>query len=62
MEVAEAALAMTPPDATVVVGVTHTSVEEAVILARHAQEHGARGALCAMPFSSPTRRAGCCDT
>ena len=50
MEVAEAALAMTPSSATVVIGVTHTSVEEAVTLARHAQEHGAHGVLCAMPY------------
>jgi 4-hydroxy-tetrahydrodipicolinate synthase len=50
MQVAEVALAMTPADKTVVVGVTHTSLQDAVTLATHAQEHGARAVLCAMPF------------
>lgn len=43
-------LESTPADMTVIVGVTHTSIAESVRLARHAQEHGAAGVLCASPF------------
>ena len=50
MEIAQAALALTPPEKTVVVGVSHTSVDEAIRLAVHAQEHGAAGVLCSAPF------------
>lgn len=50
MEIAETALALTPAGTTVVVGVTHTSLDDAISLAVHAQEHGAAGVLCAMPF------------
>jgi 4-hydroxy-tetrahydrodipicolinate synthase len=50
VRIAEAALAMTPPEKTVVVGVTHTSAAESVRLALHAQEHGAAGVLCAAPY------------
>jgi 4-hydroxy-tetrahydrodipicolinate synthase len=50
MRIAELALAATPADKSVVVGVTHTSVTDAVALARHAEEHGAAGVLCASPF------------
>lgn len=50
MEIVEAALARTPADKTVVVGVTHTTLSESVRLAVHAQEHGAAGVLCAAPF------------
>jgi 4-hydroxy-tetrahydrodipicolinate synthase len=49
-EIAAQAIAMTPSDKTVVVGVTHTSVAESIRLARHAQEHGAAAVLCASPF------------
>src|SRR5579875_3328430 len=49
-EIAAEALAMTPDDKTVVVGVTHTSIAESIKLARHAQEHGAAAVLCAAPF------------
>ena len=48
--IAEQALAMTPTDKTVVVGVTHTSIADSVALARHAQAHGAKGVLCALPY------------
>ncbi len=50
LAIAEAALRMTPDGQTVVVGVTSTSVEDSIRLARHAQEHGAAGVLCASPF------------
>jgi 4-hydroxy-tetrahydrodipicolinate synthase len=50
MEIAAKALELTPKDKTVVVGVTHTSSDESVRLARHAQEHGAAAVLCASPF------------
>jgi 4-hydroxy-tetrahydrodipicolinate synthase len=50
LEIAEIALELTPASKTVVVGVTHTSVTDAVRLAVHAQEHGAAGVLCAAPF------------
>lgn len=50
IEIAEAALAQTPADKVVVVGVTHTSLSDSIRLAVHAQEHGAAGVLCAMPF------------
>lgn len=49
-EIAEAALAMTPGDKTVVVGISSTSVDEAVELARHAEANGARAVLCAAPY------------
>jgi 4-hydroxy-tetrahydrodipicolinate synthase len=50
MAIVEQALAMTPAEMTVVVGVTHTSVADSVALARHAEQHGARGVMCAMPY------------
>jgi 4-hydroxy-tetrahydrodipicolinate synthase len=50
MSIAEEALAMTPDSKRVVVGVTSTCVEDAVALARHAEEHGAAAVLCAAPF------------
>jgi 4-hydroxy-tetrahydrodipicolinate synthase len=50
MAIAERALAATPDGKDVVVGVSHTSVEESVGLAVHAQEHGARAVLCSVPF------------
>jgi 4-hydroxy-tetrahydrodipicolinate synthase len=49
-DVVAAAMAMTPDDKTVVVGVSHTSSAASADLARHAQEHGARGVLCCAPF------------
>lgn len=58
MEIAAAALAMTPEDKTVVVGVTHTSLEDSVLLARHAKEHGAAAVLFAAPYYFPNTRAG----
>lgn len=48
--IAARALELTPREKTVIVGVTHTSVAESIRLARHAQEHGAAGVLCASPF------------
>ena len=50
IDIAEAALAMTPSDKTVVVGVSHTSVADSLRLARHAQAHGAKGVLCSSPY------------
>ncbi len=50
LEIVEAAIAMTPPGTTVVVGVSHTSVQESTLLALHAQEHGASGLLCSAPY------------
>jgi 4-hydroxy-tetrahydrodipicolinate synthase len=50
MAIAEEALALTPGDKTVVVGVSHTSVSDAVELARHAEAHGAKGVLCSAPY------------
>lgn len=52
------ALAMTPEDKTVVVGVSHTSARAAADLARHAQDHGARGVLCCAPFYFANRPDG----
>jgi 4-hydroxy-tetrahydrodipicolinate synthase len=50
LEIAEFALGLVPPGFQVVVGVSHTSAEESVALARHAQEHGAAGVLCSVPY------------
>src|SRR5690242_2658513 len=49
-EIAAAALAITPSDKTVVVGVSHTSAAESAALAAHAQQCGARGVLCSAPY------------
>lgn len=48
--IAERALALTPTDKLVVVGVSHTSAKGAAELARHAQDHGAGAVLCAVPY------------
>jgi 4-hydroxy-tetrahydrodipicolinate synthase len=48
--IAEAALAMTPSDKRVIVGVSHTSAAESADLARHAQEHGAAAVLTSAPY------------
>jgi len=48
--IATAALALTPEEKTVVVGVSHTSAEDSAELTRHAEAHGARGVLCASPY------------
>jgi 4-hydroxy-tetrahydrodipicolinate synthase len=58
MEIAEAAIAMTPADKTVVVGVTSTSIADAIELARHAEERNAGGVLCAAPFYFENSPAG----
>jgi 4-hydroxy-tetrahydrodipicolinate synthase len=58
MDIAQAALAMTPGDKSVVVGVTHTSLQESVRLAQHARQHGAAGVLCASPYYFPNTRDG----
>jgi 4-hydroxy-tetrahydrodipicolinate synthase len=50
MSIAAAMLEMTPESKSVVVGVTDTSIDDAISLARHAQEHGAAGVLWACPF------------
>jgi 4-hydroxy-tetrahydrodipicolinate synthase len=56
--IVEAALAMTPAELTVVVGVSHTSVDESISLARHAQETGAKGVLCSAPYYYDNSRDG----
>lgn len=61
MEIAEAAMAMTPAEKTVVVGVTSTSVAEAVALARHAEAHNASAVLCAAPFYFENSPSGILD-
>jgi 4-hydroxy-tetrahydrodipicolinate synthase len=49
-EITERALAMTPSDKLVVVGVSHTSAKGAAELSRHAQDHGGGAVLCAVPY------------
>jgi 4-hydroxy-tetrahydrodipicolinate synthase len=49
----ELALGFTPADKSVVVGINHTCQADAIVLARHAQERGARGVLCPAPFYYP---------
>jgi 4-hydroxy-tetrahydrodipicolinate synthase len=56
--ITEFALAKTPGEKTVVVGITHTAQAETVSLARHAAAHGAAGVLCAAPFYFPNSAAG----
>ncbi len=58
MEIAAQVLSMTPDEMTVVVGVGHTSVDDAVELARHAQGHGAAAVLAPAPFYFPNQPAG----
>ena len=58
MRIAEVAMSHTPPGKTVVVGVSHTSVEDSLALARHAQNIGARGVLCAAPYYFTTSAPG----
>ena len=58
MEIAEAALAMTPADKTVVVGISHTSADESIALARHARDHGAAAVLCSAPYYFDNCAAG----
>jgi 4-hydroxy-tetrahydrodipicolinate synthase len=50
MEVAEAAIGMTPSEKSVVVGVTSTSIADTIALSRHAESQNARAVLCAAPF------------
>ena len=57
-EIAAVVLDLTDPAKTVVVGVTDTCLEDSLRLARHAQEHGARGVLCASPFYFPNSDDG----
>ena len=61
MEIAAAALAVTPPDKKVVVGVSHTSLTDSVQLAEHAQRQGAAGVLFAAPYYFPNSRTGLGD-
>ena len=49
-QIAAAVLELTPREKAVVVGITHTSLGEALELARHAEAHGAAALLCASPF------------
>jgi 4-hydroxy-tetrahydrodipicolinate synthase len=48
--IAEAVLSSMPADKRIVVGVSSSSVADAVSLAEHAQEHGAAAVLCCAPF------------
>jgi len=57
-EIAAVVLGLTDAAKTVVVGVTDTCLEDSLRLARHAQEHGARGVLCASPFYFPNSDDG----
>jgi 4-hydroxy-tetrahydrodipicolinate synthase len=50
MRISEFALRVTPSNKVVVVGVTHTSAQDSVQLAVHAQQHGAAAVLCASPY------------
>jgi 4-hydroxy-tetrahydrodipicolinate synthase len=61
LEIAAAALAMTPSDKTVVVGVTHTALDESLEIAVHAQRHGAAAVLCASPYYFANTRVGLGD-
>jgi 4-hydroxy-tetrahydrodipicolinate synthase len=58
MEIAAAVLAMTPEEMRVVVGIGHTSADDAIELARHAQEHGAAAVLVPAPFYFPNQPEG----
>jgi len=48
--IAAAALELTPGEKAVVVGISHTSLGDALELARHAEAHGAAALLCASPY------------
>lgn len=48
--IAEQVIEMTPPEKTVVIGVTSTSIDDAIELAQHAEKRGADAVLCAAPF------------
>lgn len=50
MKIAEFAMSATPPGKVVVIGVSHTSVEDSLGLAKHAESIGARAVLCAAPY------------
>ena len=58
IEIGEQALALTPRAKSVVVGVSHTSVSEAIRLARHAQAQGAAAVLCSAPYYFENSPAG----
>jgi len=50
MRIAESVLEMTPKDKTAVIGVSHTSLQDTLELARHAEAIGAKAVLCAAPY------------
>lgn len=58
MDIAAAALALTPDDKTVVVGINHTVLEESQQLAQHAARHGAGAVLFAAPYYFPNSEEG----
>ena len=60
-QVVEAAIALTPPEMDVVVGVSHTSIDESTRLARHAEENGAKAVLCSAPYYFQNSPAGLFD-
>src|SRR5260221_2722895 len=51
MRIAEVAMRHTPPGKTVVVGVSHPSVEDSLALPRHTQSLGSPSVLCPAPYS-----------
>jgi 4-hydroxy-tetrahydrodipicolinate synthase len=57
-EIAAAVLALTPAEMRVVVGVGHTSSDDAIELALHAQQHGAAAVLAPAPFYFPNQPDG----
>lgn len=58
IRICEKALSVTPLDKTVIVGVTDTCLDDTLRLARHAQDHGAKGVLCAAPYYFANSRDG----
>jgi 4-hydroxy-tetrahydrodipicolinate synthase len=58
LSVIERALAFTPTDKTVIVGINHTCQADAIRLAQHAQGLGAAGVLCPAPFYYPIGHDG----
>ena len=47
-----------PADKTVVVGISHTSADESIALARDARDHGAAAVLCSAPYYFDNCAAG----
>ncbi len=60
-ELAEFALARTPHDKAVVVGIGHTEIRGAIELARHAESLGARACLVPSPYYFANTKRGVCE-